>query len=74
MRCRLSLLNNTALVYSPNAVVGGGKGFGVSANEYSCAHRAEINFGDLTPHLTNAENKIEVLTWQGWRLQSPIAS
>ncbi len=25
---------------------------GVSANEYSCAHEAQINFGDLTPHLT----------------------
>jgi len=26
----------------------GGGGFGVSANEYSCSHRAQINFGDLT--------------------------
>jgi hypothetical protein len=25
---------------------------GVSANEYSCAHGAQINFGDLTPYLT----------------------
>ncbi len=33
---------------SPNA--GGGV---VSANEYSCAHGAEINFGDLTTYLTN---------------------
>jgi hypothetical protein len=24
---------------------------GVSANEYSCAHGAQINFGDLTPYL-----------------------
>jgi hypothetical protein len=24
----------------------------VSANEYSCAHGAQINFGDLTPYLT----------------------
>ncbi len=29
-------------------VAGGG---GVSANEYSCAHGAQINFGDLTPYL-----------------------
>ncbi len=42
--------------------------------EYSCAHRAQINFGDPTLYLTYAENKIEVLTWQGWRLRSPIAS
>jgi hypothetical protein len=25
---------------------------GVSAHEYSCAHGAQINFGDLTPYLT----------------------
>ncbi len=25
---------------------------GVSANEYSCTHGAQINFGDLTPYLT----------------------
>jgi hypothetical protein len=25
---------------------------GVSANEYSCAHGAQINFGDPTPYLT----------------------
>ncbi len=35
---------------SPNA--GGWQGCGVSANEYSCAHGAQINFGDLTPYLT----------------------
>jgi hypothetical protein len=27
---------------------------GFSANEYSCAHGAQINFGDLTPYLTYA--------------------
>jgi hypothetical protein len=26
-------------------------GCGVSAKEYSCAHGAQINFGDLTPYL-----------------------
>jgi hypothetical protein len=25
-----------------------------SANEYRCAHGAQINFGDLTPYLTYA--------------------
>jgi hypothetical protein len=34
---------------SPNA---GGGGCGFSANEYSCAHGAQMNFGDLTPDLT----------------------
>ncbi len=33
---------------SPNA--GGIKVGGVSANEYSCTHGAQINFGDLTPY------------------------
>jgi hypothetical protein len=37
---------------SPNA--GGGLRCLVSANEYSCAHGAQINFGDLTPYLTYA--------------------
>jgi hypothetical protein len=36
---------------SPNAGEGG-CGCGASANEYSCAHGAQINFGDLTPYLT----------------------
>jgi hypothetical protein len=43
-------LTNSALVYEPKC--GGGSGCGVSANEYSCAHGAQINFGDLTPRLT----------------------
>jgi hypothetical protein len=34
---------------SPNAWLGGGGG--VSANEYSCAHGTQINFGDLTSYL-----------------------
>ncbi len=44
--CCLSWLTNSALVLSPNA---GGEmgGCGVSANECSCAHGAQINFGDL---------------------------
>ncbi len=31
---------------------GGGGGSKVSANEYSCAHGAQKNIGDLTPYLT----------------------
>ncbi len=34
---------------------GEGGSCGVSANEYSCTHGAQINFGDLTPYLTYAE-------------------
>ncbi len=48
-RCRLSWLTNSALVYEHKC---GGEGLRVSANEYSCAHGAQINFGDLTPYLT----------------------
>ncbi len=36
---------------NPNAG-GGVRGCGASPNEYSCAHEAQINFGDLTPYLT----------------------
>jgi hypothetical protein len=28
-----------------------------SANEYSCAHGAQINFGDLTPYLAYANDE-----------------
>ena len=35
---------------SPNSGVG--EGCGVSANGFSCAHGAQINFGDLIPYLT----------------------
>jgi len=31
---------------------GEGESCVVSANEYSCAHGVQINFGDLTPYLT----------------------
>ncbi len=36
----------------PNAGRGGWVGCGISANEYSCAHGALINLGDLIPYLT----------------------
>jgi hypothetical protein len=32
--------------------VGGMRGLRLSANEFSCAHGAQTNFGDLTPFLT----------------------
>jgi hypothetical protein len=35
-----------------NAASGGG----VSANEYSCAHGAQINYGDLSPYLTSVHS------------------
>jgi hypothetical protein len=49
--CRLSWLTNSALVYEPKCG-GWGWGCGASANEYSCAHGAQIKFADLTPYLT----------------------
>jgi hypothetical protein len=50
-RCRLIWLTNSALEYEPKF-----EGRGVSAKEYSCAHGAQINFGDLTPYLTYGRN------------------
>ncbi len=50
-RCRLSWLTNSCLVQYMSPTAGGGGGCGVSANEYSCAHLAQINFEDLTPYL-----------------------
>jgi hypothetical protein len=49
--CRLSWLTNSALVYEPNDRDPRGS-CGISASECSCAHGAQINFGDLTPYLT----------------------
>jgi hypothetical protein len=43
-------LTNSALLYEPKYDRMGG--YEVSAIEYSCAHGAQINFGDLTPYLT----------------------
>jgi hypothetical protein len=54
-RCSLSWLTNSVLVYEPKCGGSGGvglRGLRLSANEYSCAHGAQINFGDLTPYLT----------------------
>jgi hypothetical protein len=40
----------------------GGGDCGVSANEHSCAHGAQINFGDLAPYLTYAAHLFHCLT------------
>jgi hypothetical protein len=48
MRCRLSWLTNSALVYGD----GGVGDCGVSAYDHSCAHGAQIYFGDITAYLT----------------------
>ncbi len=37
---------------SPNAGGGEEVGGSLSANDYSCAPGAQINFGDLTPYFT----------------------
>jgi hypothetical protein len=34
---------------------------GASANEYSCAHGAQINFGDITPYLTSGVDPISTI-------------
>ncbi len=54
-RCRLSWLTISALIYEPKC---GGRGGGcwVSANEHSCAHGAQKNFGDVTPCLSYGIN------------------
>jgi hypothetical protein len=33
--------------------------FGVSVNEFSCAHGVQINLGDLTPYLTYGQSIFE---------------
>jgi hypothetical protein len=44
-RCHLSWLTNNALVYEPKC---GEEGrLRVSANDYSCAHGAQINFLEI---------------------------
>ncbi len=57
-RCRLSWLTSSAL--------------GVSANEYSCAHGAKINFGDITPYLTYAADTNGLFTEAGLEEQSGL--
>ncbi len=67
-RCRLSLLTNSVLVYEPKCTKwgGGGESCGITAkwaNGYSCAHGAQINFGDLTPYLTYSYNQFQNGLW-----------
>jgi hypothetical protein len=57
MRCRLSLLFNSALVYEPKNAGAGGGGCRVSANEFSSAHGAKINFRDLTPLIYGSNSR-----------------
>jgi hypothetical protein len=51
---------------------GGLRVAGVSANEYSCAHGAQINSGDLTPYLTYAQIK-KVFSSFIWRIRSVLS-
>jgi hypothetical protein len=51
-RCRLSWLTNTALVYEPKC--GGRGGVAGSQSMSTAVQRSPINFGDITPYLTNA--------------------
>ncbi len=59
----------------------GGGDCWVSANDYSCAHGAQINFGDITPYLTHDQGVWSVVhflklrqirthgvlyIWEGW--------
>jgi hypothetical protein len=63
-KCRLSWLTNRALVYEPSTNEGGVScGCGVSANGYSCAHRGQIIFGDLTPRSHLAYDNIISDAW-----------
>ncbi len=59
-----------ALVLSymgPNAGGEGGRSREVSANEYSCTHETQINFGDLTPYLTYGCKKSDSLCNGLWK-------
>ncbi len=57
-----------ALVYE--AKWRGGGSCGVSANEYSCAHEAQINFGDLSLYLTY-DLKIRGSCSEKWKFSDP---
>jgi hypothetical protein len=56
-RCRLSWLTNSVLVYEPKS---GGRGrvAGVLANEYSCAHGAQIGLA-ISDKKYSAEDGID---------------
>jgi hypothetical protein len=64
-RCRLiSWLTNSTLVFEPKCRgMGGGRGCGFSANEYSCAHGAQINFGFLTPYIIYGFTAAVIQVW-----------
>jgi hypothetical protein len=72
-RCQISWLSNSALLYEPKyGEVGGGGGCGVSVNEYSCAHGAQINYGDLTPYF-NLCSAGYITHYPSSRVQQPAA-
>jgi hypothetical protein len=76
-RCRLSWLTNSALVYEPICGGGGGVGGKFAGSQPMStavhkAHRAQINFGDLTPHLTYDGPPIMANEWE-WAFFWPIA-
>jgi hypothetical protein len=54
-------LTNSAPYASLNAGVGG-RVWGVSANEYSCAHGAQINFRDLAPYFLTCVRYLAIVT------------
>ncbi len=43
----------------------------VSANEYSCAHGAQLNFGDLSPYLTY-DHRVLLFAGGGGRGQDEV--
>jgi hypothetical protein len=67
-----SWLTNSALVYEPKYGGGGGDCV-VSAHEYSCAHGAQIYFGDLTPYLNCVQGSYSAnLCSLAYRYDNPI--
>jgi hypothetical protein len=52
-----SWLTNSALLYEPKCGGGGGGGEFAGSQPMSTAHRAQSNFGDLTPYLTLVDQK-----------------
>jgi hypothetical protein len=55
---RLFWLTNSALIFEPKC---GRGGCGVSANEHSCAHGAQINFRGLTTYLTYVKKCVTLI-------------
>ncbi len=58
------LVDHSAPLYERKNAGGGGGKCGVSAYEYSCAHGALINFGDLAQYLTYGVSYLPIFS--GW--------